>query len=486
MDLLRGRIPRLFALFFLILFSQLPVLVNHFMRSMIDPDIWWHLRVGDWILQNHAFPHVGIFSQHAQDHSWMAYSWGFEVLMAWLFRLGGLAAIPLALAFFRAVIAFTLFSTLLKISGRFWTAWLLATFAMFPLASVLVMRPVLFSIFFFTVELGLIFAARRAGSIKPLYWLPLIFLVWANTHIQFVYGLAVLGLFVVCDLATRALNQERFAWMSIRPIGVPASRVLLILVASFVATLIGPYWGEVYLVILRYTRNTSQYNQISELVALAFRMYSDYFIVILLMVACFFVGRRRFDLFSSALLLISAMVSFRSNRDAWFLSLVACAIIAEGPATEVQLETRFVHWQYATALVLAIAAAFGYARNVGLTPDNLVGPIDEMYPVRATEFVRSHRLPGPIYNSFDWGGFLIFNLREYPVSIDGRNDFYGPRLFARMQNTTAGIDWRTDSDLAKANLVLIQKSEPLATVLASQSGYTLVYSDHVAAVFVRK
>ncbi len=63
MLVLQNRIFRLLALFFLLLITQLPVYVSHCIRATLDPDIYWHLRVGDWILHNHAFPHVGLFSQ---------------------------------------------------------------------------------------------------------------------------------------------------------------------------------------------------------------------------------------------------------------------------------------------------------------------------------------------------------------------------------------------------------------------------------------
>src|SRR3974377_627510 len=94
MGVLRNRYCKLSALFFVVLITQLPVYVNHFMRATLHPDIYWPLRVGDWILNHRAFPQVGIFSQYAQGHGWIAYSWGFEVLMAWLVRLGGIAPPP--------------------------------------------------------------------------------------------------------------------------------------------------------------------------------------------------------------------------------------------------------------------------------------------------------------------------------------------------------------------------------------------------------
>ncbi len=488
MKFLRSPWTQVLALLFLFLIPELSVVVNHSLRATLDPDIWWHIRVGDWILQHQAVPHTAIYSQYEPSRAWIAYSWGFEVLVSWAFRILGLASIPVVLILFRGIVLLSVFVMIARISNRFWLSWLLTVAAAFPLTSVMVLRPIMFTILFFAVELMLLFEARRQGSAKPLWWLPLVLLVWANTHIQFVYGLALLGLFVGCELLARAAPKEWKSRLSAGLENIPALRLVLIFALSFLATLIGPYWGKLYVVILEYAKDVSHYNGITELVALSFRQVSDYVVLILLMVAWFVLGRKKVDLFTGSLLFASAITSFRSNRDQWFLTLVACAVIAESLTQErEQSPKRFsLRWQYVTAFVLSFVLAFSIGVNIGLTPQNLVAGIDTFYPIRATEFIRDQHLPGPMYNNFDWGGFLIFNLREYPVSIDGRNDLYGAELFNRMQQTSQGIDWQSDSQLESANFVLLQKTEPLVPILAASTKYKLVYADHLAVIFVKR
>ena len=53
-----------------------------------DPDIWWHIRVGDWIAQHHAVPRFGIFSQHI-ERPWIAYSWLFDLLVSGIHLIFG-------------------------------------------------------------------------------------------------------------------------------------------------------------------------------------------------------------------------------------------------------------------------------------------------------------------------------------------------------------------------------------------------------------
>src|SRR5258708_1826423 len=46
---------------------------------ILDPDIWWHLRVGEWVVQHRALPTNDPFTQEARP--WVAYSWLYEVVV---------------------------------------------------------------------------------------------------------------------------------------------------------------------------------------------------------------------------------------------------------------------------------------------------------------------------------------------------------------------------------------------------------------------
>ena len=57
------------------------------------------------------------------------------------------------------------------------------------------------------------------------------------------------------------------------------------------------------------------------------------------------------------------------------------------------------------------------------------------FPSRAVDFLAQHHLPGPIFNHYDWGGYLIWRLHpEYPVFVDGRADLYGDQLMTDFAN----------------------------------------------------
>jgi len=143
------------------LLSLLPISQIRSLSALRDYDFWWHTRVGHWILLNHTFPHVGLFSRVGESRPWAAYSWGFEVIAARLQSAFGLLSAPLLAIAMDILIAIVLFAILYRISRSFWWSWLLAYVALWgiDLNWIGVGRPVMFSILFFYIEIGLIFLA---------------------------------------------------------------------------------------------------------------------------------------------------------------------------------------------------------------------------------------------------------------------------------------------------------------------------------------
>jgi hypothetical protein len=98
--------------------------------------------------------------------------------------------------------------------------------------------------------------------------------------------------------------------------------------------------------------------------------------------------------------------------------------------------------------------------------------------------IQANHYAGPLYNDFNWGGYLIWALRM-PVSIDGRAAFYGDQAIDRSIATWgAEPDWNTDPELTKAGVVIGPPKAALTQVLRLDPKFKLVYEDKVAAVFV--
>jgi hypothetical protein len=105
--------------------------------------------------------------------------------------------------------------------------------------------------------------------------------------------------------------------------------------------------------------------------------------------------------------------------------------------------------------------------------------------VNAANFLRQNPAPGPLYNTLDWGGFLIWYMPQYPVTVDGRNDLYGDELDLRVYKSSQGDSYTSDPYLNEAGVVLLSKEGPLAKLLTVDSRFHVIYQDQLSVVYVR-
>jgi hypothetical protein len=455
--------------------------------SVLDLDIWWHLKAGDWIVQHRAVPHTGLFSWTAADRPWVAYSWGYEVLMSRAYAWFGLVGVGVYGTLLTLGVAYFIYWMARRLSGRFWLACMLAVVTCSAFLFNLMPRPVFFSMMLFCVTLTLVLEAHRTGRVQLLYWLPLVFLLWANLHIQFIYGLFVVGLLLAVNLAqwlAARLGWEP-AWL-LQP-KLPAATLAAVFAACVIATCIGPYSYHLYQVIFQYGQAKVPYRMIMELQPLNFRAGSHYVQLLLMAFAFFAVGRRRqVDVFKLLLLSIAGAVAFRTMRDAWFICIPAAACIADSLADETTREAKETWLQKVAVAVVVAVSLLVFAGSTDFNTRGLDRAISGFLPVNAVNYLRKNPAPGPLYNTLDWGGFLIWYMPNYPVAIDGRTDLYGDELDEQFFTTANGApSYIDDAYLNQAGVVILQKSNNLVSILQADSRFQLVYQDQLAAVFVR-
>jgi len=348
-------------------------------------------------------------------------------------------------------------------------------------------RPVFISIFLYIVLLTALLESNRSGNVRRLYWLPALFLAWANIHIQFIYGIFVLGLFVAAQCLPRLTDSLGITPTYLRAASVPAKPLAMLFAACLLATLIGPYGYRLYLVVLSYSKAHYTYGMIVELQSLNFR-FSNHFVQLLLTGGGFVaIGwRKKLDLFKLALLTFASVVGFRTIRDCWFLTITAAAFIADfdGPAPDEDGEET---WLDHGAVLLTLALfLFLFSRNFGFNERTLDRTVSTTFPVDAANYLRRNPLPGPLYNNLDWGGFLIWYMPQYPVAIDGRNDLYGDDLDRTFYEAQNAVNYKDDPYLSRAGCVLLEKKYPLSTVLKLDPRFSLVYEDPIAIIFARR
>ncbi len=454
-------------------------------RPITDPDIWWHLRTGQWIIEHGAVPRVDLFSTYGMGKPWIAYSWLFDVLVYGFYQAFGLVGIVLYTAVLSLLITAAVHRLVHRFALPFGWEILLTSSGIVAMTFLFNPRPWLITILLFIVEVDLILMARRSGKTRYLWVLPPLFVVWANVHIQFSYGLFLLGLATIEPLIDKIFPPRIES--AAKPI--PFFQLLLVLIACFLATLVTPYHVHIYSTLNDYIRETGLFEVITEFQPLPFRDLCSWFVLFSALGAAFSLGlQRNVRPFAVLSLVAGAFLSFRARRDVWFVIGAAVPIMAASLSTaDTTQRFRLTKAQVALvtgAMIIAIMV-IGWKREISET--RLESVVAEHYPAAAAVVVEKRGYQGPLYNGFDWGGYLIWRLHSIPVVIDNRGNVHGEKHVRRSAETWSGLNnWNSDPELLSARLVIADVQTPLASLLRLDSRFELVYEDKVAMVFVAR
>lgn len=443
-----------------------------------DPDIWWHLRTGQWILQ-HGFPHTDPFTASGASKPWVAYSWLFELLVLKLYQWMGLAGLVAYTAGMVAAITMLLHRMIRRLCPDFMISVLLTLAACQSMEHTWTPRSWQFSILFFVLEVDLLMQAHRLGKKKALWLLPLLFALWANLHIVFLYGLALLGI----PLAEAVLAR----WWKWGESRIGAGQMGAVFAASAAATLLNPYGWGVYVAAYGLGSQQALMDQLNETRAMPFRDISDFGVLLFALAAVAVLARaRRLHLFEMGMLAFAVALSFRSQRDVWVVVIAAGAIVADGIARAGKTRAAVRPLAVAAAVLLTAAAAPVLFMALQVNNRRLEGKLEETMPVAAVNFVKQKGLPGPLFNDYNWGGYLIWN-PGMPVSMDGRANLWSEQTIFASRTTWEGLPgWNCNPDLRKSRLVIGPVEAPLTQLLRMSPGFELAYQDQVAAVFVAR
>ena len=455
---------------------------------IIDPDVWWHLQTGKWIVEHGTLPATDPFSAYGEGKPWVAYSWLFEIGMYGLVQLCGERGILLYTTMGIWLIMLALHRIIGTRSSDFVVVSGLLTVSVVALSKMFTPRPWLLTILFFTITLEVVLSLRE-GKRSGWFWLlPAVYVVWANIHIQFIYGLGLLGLACIAPFIDRWVyrgrqHQPAMLWGSKFWKDLVGLTVLCIL-----GTLVTPHHVKLYSVVAELSAQTGMWDYAQEMQAPAFRTVADWAMLGMFSFALVRLGwRRSWSSFEMLLMFVAAVSAFRGQRDIWCLLLASLAVLVSQRIHESRERSSLVPHGGLVPVMLVVAMGVMcilWYRNV--SESRIQENTANVYPIAAAAFVERHGYRGPLYNHFDWGGYLIWRLPHLKVSMDGRGNVHGDeRIKQSITTWNGGSHWSEDSDLDEAGVVIAKKDMALAALLRLDPRFLVSYEDDTAVVFVR-
>ncbi|MGH2461547.1 MAG: hypothetical protein ACRDIY_22050 [Chloroflexota bacterium] len=467
-----------------------------------DGDLARHLRVGSYILARHALFYQDVFSYTMLGKPFVPYEWLSEVLYTVANLAGGLAGVAVLASLVIAATYALVTGFLVARSVDPLLAFSVGALAAASGALHWLARPHLFSALGAILTLIVLDnpSRRRLWPIVP------IFILWANLHGGFLFGLVLIGVYVVGDLAE--------VWLARGPARDPwrqrASFHLKALGLALASCLVNPSGLGLFSHVTGYLGQRYLVDHTQEYASPNFHLFStQIFIgVLLLTIATFALGKQRPSL--PRLLLVGVDLAFAlySVRNIPLFAVTALPLVAlELDPTWRELLTapnllakpvramseRFARgerhggnwgWPVAISLFLAFAAAsHGTVAGVSVIDARFLAT---RFPVAAVQRARAAGLAGRMYNEFTWGGYILYAWPEQKVFIDGQTDFYGAAL-TETYDQIADLDpgWRDALRKWNVSLVIIPTDSRLADELEHDPGWSVWYRDQTAVILQR-
>jgi tetratricopeptide (TPR) repeat protein len=456
------------------------------MTRYADYDLWWHLKLGEQIFATWRLPSLDSFSYTVAGRHQFTGEWLADLLIYLTYQGGGFLGLnllkaALLLATFR-LLYLQMMESMPEKRGAVVAAMVTLVLVLFAVRFRLFVRPYLFSLPLLAATLHLLGKRHTAG--KGIYLLPPLMLVWANMSVGAVFGLFALGVALVVDLLQRR-----------------SLRLLPVLLLAVAASLANPETYRLYTLSLDLTSDpyrtlVGEYQPISREIlfgsglryTLCFQLLAVGGILSLVLLRGW---RNPFQLILFAFLLYE---SFRQVRLVELFSLVAApscfALLAHLSGRLPRLPERLDQLP-SYALAAGIVALIPWTVFNSPVYTFGVGPKEGAFPEGAIRFLDRERIDGRMFNSYGFGGYIIWAGNGRKVFIDGRyRRVYTPAEYGEykgiMESAAAwsAAEKKHGFDYAVIEYDLLSRRFP--EHLLANPEWALVYWDNQALVFVKR
>lgn len=455
-------------------------------------DFWFHVAVGGDIATTGAIPAVDEYSFTQAGDPYVSYQqfWLMDLVLYGLHELGG----PVLISLLHAVTLTTTYALVMFVSWRQARDWRAAAIATL-LAAVLGffnwnIRPQTVAFLLGALLMVGITEFRTTRRKAWLTLIPLVIVIWVNSHGTFVVGLAILGLWFLDEVLAQAAAIRRGEDPPSTGVTIPALAVGL----GFAATFANP-GGASWLKYLGAMTNNAAVQVASEWLPpdpLEIQGAS-FFACLLLVVVVLLRSPLRPTFVELAALIVFSALGIRYVRGSVWFGIVLAPIFARhlaafrrpaGHPEPSPIEHRFAAVGLAVLAGLTIVVA--PPLRVALTGRDVLAPDT---PIAATAFMLEHELPGPVFNSQLFGSYLIWAAQpEYPVFIDSRVELFSEEVWDDyLAISAARWDWEERLDRYEVKTLFLDPgyAENLVEAASASPRWVEAYRDDIVVIFTR-
>ena len=458
-------------------------------RIPTDTDTWWHIRSAEHTLTQ-GMIYADPFSFTRQGEPWINHSWGSQIIIYGSWQIAG----NLGLTVFTAALATAGMAFVYRISTG--SVYLRAFVLVLGAAAAAVFwspRPQMLSFLLSTVVLYLLYLYKRR-QVDRLWLIPVVMLIWANLHAGFSIGFIFMAAVIAGEILGNIFNpggEHVIPWSGIR-------KLILIGLVSVTVLVVNPYGLDMLRVPFETVSIGALRDFIQEWNSPNFHERQTWPFIVLLLGTLGAVGAstRKLDWTDFILVSGTAFMAFLAGRNIAVFAVVATPVLTLHADAILKERGWILHPTKVVTpgrarlnLILVAVILFAALAKVLLVlePESLAEAQEQFLPIKVAEYLNDERPDGPMFNSYNWGGYLMFAAPDYPVFVDGRTDLYRDDLLLQyLRAATGGRDWRKTLDEFSIRLVVVEAGSGLALNLADDPAWMLDYEDEMAVVYTRE
>jgi hypothetical protein len=451
-------------------------------KGISDPDIWWHLHNADYLVQHHNLPRADMYSFTVPGHPWINHEWLAELpyYLGWrVLGLGGVNAVMFAIL---TLIFLGVLYLCYRETGHYKAAIVATCFAVVLGSISFGPRTILFGYADLVLLLIVLQRFRQKGH-APLWLIPPLFCLWANTH-----GSWLIGMMIFSAVIGAGLFQGEWGLIVAEP-WTPGQRNRLLLAwsASLAALFANPFGARLVFYPLDLAfRQKLNIEHVAEWVSVNFHDLRGKIVIVLLMVLLVSVllRARRWTLAELALVLFALYSGLTYIRFLFLLGIVIAPVLAKTfdfvPRYRREMDTPVLNF---FVIVLLLAAVVHYWPREA----RLQALIGEQYPAEAVSYLQAHPPSGRVLNFYLWGGYLNWRDPSVKIFIDSRVDIFEYSGVLRdYLDLLALNDPESLLEKYKIRYVLFPRSEPLTYVLQHDPRWKVLYNDERSVLLEKK
>ncbi len=477
------------------------LLVGLGLRPILDPDFGWHLRAGTDLVANYFHPpKFDVYSYTMSDWSWVDHEWLTNGIAALIHN--GLGPLVLIILFALLIAGtFLLAASIERIELPYKIlAAVIGLLAALPITGV---RMQMITLLGMAWLLWTLYRFRR-GESRHLWYVPLVFVAWANLHGGFLIGLVILAVFWICEAIKYAISHWCPVWykkLHVTEITLNCRQLHHLGVIGLLAgaaTLINPYsWGLYYDFYKLFTnpfaiKNIAEWQPVS----LAFNhpMALDFTLYLILFALVLILTYRKIEPTRWILSGLFLCLSFLYWRNLPFFMIMSVGFLAEIMQEHTSLVFKTLSQNKWVLVVATLIVGIIIGQRIIDVGSKITDPLKNFraggYPIDAIRWAKNNpdKLGNRMFNEYDWGGFLIWQFPEQKVFVDGRMPFWkiGDRFpFFDEQYSIGAEPGSIEMLKNKYNVdwMLIRPQRPLAIALTGQDDWIQIYRDNSAVIY---